>query len=110
MAPSGGGAMNLEQLHARDITVGIIGLGFAGLPLAVAFAQAGIEVIGVDISQERVQEVNEGRSHTPDVSAEQLTSLVQAGMLRATTRYAHLSDADAILICVPTPLRKSQDP
>lgn len=102
--------MDIEQIRTRDITVGLIGLGYAGLPLAVAFAEAGIEVVGVDINPSHVAQLNEGRSHTPDVSDAQLGPLVQAGIFRATTDYAHLSDADAILICVPTPLRKSHDP
>lgn len=102
--------MNIEQIRARDITVGLIGLGYAGLPLAVAFAEAGIEVVGVDVNPTHVAQLNEGHSHTPDVADAQLGPLVQAGIFRATTDYTHLGDADAILICVPTPLRKSHDP
>lgn len=102
--------MNIEQIQARDLTVGVIGLGYAGLPLGVAFAEAGMETIGVDIDQVRVREINRGRSHTPDVASSKLEEVVAAGLLRATTEYEHLADANAILICVPTPLRKSEDP
>ncbi|MBA3307710.1 MAG: nucleotide sugar dehydrogenase [Chloroflexi bacterium] len=84
--------------------VGIIGLGYVGLPLATAFAEAGLEVRGVDVSAERVAEVNAGRSYIGDVGTDQLAPLVASGRLTTSTDGASLRDCQAILICLPTPL------
>jgi len=85
-------------------------LGYVGLPLAVEFAKAGFNVIGVDVSQAKVSQLNAGSSYIPDISTEELQPLVQNGKLRATTSYEELRAADTISICVPTPLRKTKDP
>jgi UDP-N-acetyl-D-glucosamine dehydrogenase len=90
------------------ITVGIIGLGYVGLPLAVAFAQEGCEVIAVDIDQRKIEAIEAGDSYIEDVPSEELKRL--AGKLHATTRYARLAKANAILICVPTPLTRNREP
>ncbi|MFP4171329.1 MAG: nucleotide sugar dehydrogenase [Candidatus Hydrogenedentota bacterium] len=90
--------------------VGIIGLGYVGLPLAVEFARGGLHVIGVDVEPIRVAELNQGNSHILDVRPEDLAPLVSAGKLEATTDFGALAAVDAICICVPTPLRKSLDP
>src|SRR5690606_36940145 len=95
---------------ARQATVGIIGLGYTGLPLAVALAEAGFPVIGVDIDRQKVATINRGISPIGDVAPGRLAPLVQAERIRVTPEYDALREADAVIICVPTPLRKSQDP
>lgn len=94
--------------HSARITV--IGQGYVGLPLAVAFSQAGYRVTGLDIEKSRVKTLNRGRSMSPDVSSESLTALCKAGYYKASWNYSVLRDSDVIIICVPTPLRKSKDP
>jgi UDP-N-acetyl-D-glucosamine dehydrogenase len=89
-------------------TVGIIGLGYVGLPLAVAFAEQGSDVVAVDVDGRKVAEVTAGRSYIEDVSAARLAAV--HGRLSATTRYAQLAQADAVLICVPTPLTPNREP
>ena len=89
-------------------TVGVIGLGYVGLPLAVAFAQEGRDVIAVDCDARRVQAISDGRSYIEDVADEALAAV--SGSIRATTQYALLADADAVLICVPTPLTINREP
>ncbi|NLX10506.1 MAG: nucleotide sugar dehydrogenase [Chloroflexi bacterium] len=100
----------LDRLHNRTAKVGVIGMGYVGLPLAVEFARAGYHVIGLDVLPEKVAQLNAGESYIPDVPTETLAPLVQSGHLRATTTYDDLVDMDAISICVPTPLRKTKDP
>ena len=90
--------------------IAIIGAGYVGLPLAVAFAEAGCRVTCVDVDATRVAELAAGRSHVEDVPAATLTSLVEAGSIAATTDYAAVADAEAILICVPTPLTENREP
>jgi UDP-N-acetyl-D-glucosamine dehydrogenase len=89
-------------------TVGVIGLGYVGLPLAVAFAQEGCEVIAVDVDARKVEAVNAGESYIEDVSSELLRSVAEK--IHATTRYQRLEAADAVLICVPTPLTRNREP
>ena len=85
-------------------------MGYVGVPLAVEFARAGLDVVGVDTSAEKVEALNDGRSYILDVTSETLRDLVGRGVLRATMDFAVIRDCDAVCICVPTPLRKSQDP
>lgn len=103
-----------EQLSAkiegRTATVGIIGLGYVGLPLAVEFAHAGFNVVAFDVDGSKVKAINEGRSYIGDVSDEAVRAAVDAGKLRATTQASALREVDTISICVPTPLRKTKDP
>jgi UDP-N-acetyl-D-glucosamine dehydrogenase len=89
-------------------TVGVIGLGYVGLPLAVAFAQEGCDVIAVDLDPRKVEAIEAGESYIEDVSSEALKAV--AGRIRATTRYAGLEQADAVLVCVPTPLTRNREP
>ncbi|MGA2320068.1 MAG: nucleotide sugar dehydrogenase [Solirubrobacteraceae bacterium] len=89
-------------------TVGVIGLGYVGLPLAVAFAQEGCEVIAVDVDSRKIEAIEAGDSYIEDVPSELLRAL--RGRIHATTRYARLAKADAILICVPTPLTRNREP
>jgi UDP-N-acetyl-D-glucosamine dehydrogenase len=100
----------LQKIEARQATVGVVGLGYVGLPLAVALTQAGFKVIGIDVDAWKVTALNNGESYVEDVDSDDLRSMVNNGMLRASTDYHELVDADAISICVPTPLRKTKDP
>jgi UDP-N-acetyl-D-glucosamine dehydrogenase len=85
-----------------------VGLGYVGLPLAVAFAEAGAEVVGVDLDQRKVAAISAGESYIEDVSSEALEAV--RGRIEATTRYAHLARVDAIVVCVPTPLTRNREP
>jgi UDP-N-acetyl-D-glucosamine dehydrogenase len=100
----------LTHIAGRKALVGIVGLGYVGLPLAVAFAEEGFRVIGVDVDAEKVSSLNRGQSYIEDVPSAGLEPLVREGRFRATTDYADLAQAEAISICVPTPLRKTKDP
>jgi UDP-N-acetyl-D-glucosamine dehydrogenase len=100
----------LEKIERREAVISVIGLGYVGLPLAVEFAKEGYRVIGIDVSEEKVRQINAGISYIPDVPSEDVTDLVNKGKLGATTDYRVLQDVDAISICVPTPLRKTKDP
>ncbi len=99
-----------EKIIARQARVGIVGLGYVGLPLAVEFARSGFTVTGVDVSEEKTRRVNAGDSYVGDVPVAVLRPLVEAGKLRATTDFSAVRDLDTINICVPTPLRKTKDP
>jgi UDP-N-acetyl-D-glucosamine dehydrogenase len=100
----------LDRIRNKQVRVGVIGLGYVGLPLAVEFAKAGFHVTGFDVDQSKVDSITESRSYIPDVEQQDLEGCVKAGRLRATTDMARLSEMDAIDICVPTPLRKTKDP
>ncbi len=93
-----------------DNVVAIIGLGYVGLPLAVAFGRAGVPVVGVDVSRSKVEEINAGRSYIPDVPAGDIATLVKQNRLRATTDYVVVREAEAIFICVPTPYDLAKAP
>ena len=90
--------------------VGIIGLGYVGLPLAVTFARAGIPVLGLDAVSERVDEINGGRSYIEDVADDELRPLVEQGLVRATTSWDSMRWLDALIMCVPTPLTEHREP
>jgi UDP-N-acetyl-D-glucosamine dehydrogenase len=100
----------LKKIETRTATVGVIGLGYVGLPLALEFARAGFRTIGFDVDSGRVADVNAGRSYVGDVKDSDLAPLVKNGHLRAALPGDDLGRCDAISICVPTPLRKSKDP
>lgn len=100
----------LKKLNERRAIVGVIGLGYVGLPLAVEFARGGLKVVGFDLDQSRVDEINDGLSYIPDVPAEMVAALVERGKLSAATDFTHLAETDAVIICVPTPLRKTKEP
>ncbi len=99
-----------KKIRDKSAVVGIVGIGYVGLPLAVAFAAAGFKVLGFDIRQRNVDSVNRGKSYIADVSDENLSSVVTASLLEATTDQSRLAEADAICICVPTPLTTTKDP
>lgn len=100
----------LKAIHSTKARVAIIGMGYVGLPLAVCVAKIGYHVIGVDVSSQRVAQLNAGQSYINDVSSEELEDLVHTGKLRASTDIQVLKQADVIVICVPTPLTKNRDP
>ena len=100
----------LDKIARREAKIGIIGLGYVGLPMAVAYGSEGFQVVGIDVDARKVDLLNKGESYIDDVRAETISRLVQDGRLRATTDYAAIRNLDAISICVPTPLRKTRDP
>ena len=100
----------IQKFNQREAVIGIIGMGYVGLPAAVAFAEEGFTVIGIDVDGTKVAALNRGESYIEDVASTSLKPLVDKGKLRASTDYADLVNADAISICVPTPLRKTKDP
>lgn len=104
------GRILAEKIENRAAVVGVVGLGYVGLPLAVEFAGAGFNVLALDLDLRKVEAVNKGRSYIKDVKEQDVSSAVRAGKLHATDDYAALREADAISICVPTPLRKTKDP
>ena len=102
---------SLEELIAkRQAVVGVIGLGYVGLPLAVEFASAGLQVLGFDMQPRKVERVNAGDSYIGDVPSERLRPLTQSGRLTATNSFADMGRCDAICICVPTPVDKNRTP
>jgi UDP-N-acetyl-D-glucosamine dehydrogenase len=98
------------RLKNKQASIAVLGLGYVGLPLAVVFAEAGFTVTGIDPDQRKVDTICRGESHIQDVPAGQVARLVASGKLSATADFAVLSKADAVSICVPTPLRKTGDP
>jgi len=99
-----------EKIRSRSAKVGVVGLGYVGLPLAVAFSEAGFRVLGFDIQQKRVDLVNQGKSYIADVSEARLSSALANNLVEATTDQSRLGEVDAICVCVPTPLTKTKDP
>ncbi len=100
----------LEKLEDRSACLGIVGLGYVGLPLALEFAKAGFHVIGYDVSDRVVNGLNSGTSHIQDVSSDELAAVVKSGHFEATVDESRLREMDAISIAVPTPLAKTRDP
>lgn len=99
-----------RKINDRSARIGIVGLGYVGLPLSVEFARAGFRVVGIDVDPRKVQAVNSGTSHIEDVTTATLRPLVKSGLIRAQSDYKGCGGLDAILIAVPTPLRKTKDP
>jgi UDP-N-acetyl-D-glucosamine dehydrogenase len=100
----------LARINNRTACVGVVGLGYVGLPLALEFARAGFRVIGFDVNQRVVDALMAGRSHIQDVSAEELGAAVRKGSFVATTDVSRMREVDAVSIAVPTPLVKTRDP
>ena len=100
----------LKKIENKEIEVGVVGLGYVGLPLAVEKAKAGFKTIGFDVQEEKVNLVNEGHNYIGDVVDSDLKKLVDEGMLKATTDFSFVKDVDFIAICVPTPLDSHQEP
>jgi UDP-N-acetyl-D-glucosamine dehydrogenase len=99
-----------EKILDRSAKVGIIGLGYVGLPLAVEFAKAGYVTVGIDVDARRVDDISAGRTYIQDVPEADLKSVVEGGKLAATTDFSVLREVDSVSVCVPTPLRKTKDP
>jgi UDP-N-acetyl-D-glucosamine dehydrogenase len=99
-----------HKISNRTARVGIVGLGYVGLPLAVEFAKAGFSVTGLDVQESKVARLNAGDSYIQDVPSTTVAALIEAGKLRATTDFAAIAELDTLNICVPTPLRKTKDP
>ena len=100
----------LKKIEEKEIVVGVVGLGYVGLPLAVEKAKAGYKTIGFDVQEQKVNMVNEGHNYIGDVVDNDLEKLVESGMLSATTDFSFVKDVDFIAICVPTPLDIHQQP
>lgn len=100
----------ISKLNSKTAVVGVVGLGYVGLPLAVEKAKAGFKVIGFDVQQNRVDMVNQGMNYIGDVVDSDLREIVQEKMLQATTDYSLINDVDVVTICVPTPLDRYQQP
>lgn len=100
----------LDKIADKTARLGVVGVGYVGLPLAMVFGDAGFRVTGIDVNTERVATLNRGASHIEDVSNAHVRQLVETGRFDASSDFATLADLDAISICVPTPLRKTRDP
>jgi UDP-N-acetyl-D-glucosamine dehydrogenase len=105
-----GAASLRDRLTSRSARVGVVGLGYVGLPLAVEFARAGFVTTGIDLDSRKVDAVNQGTSYIPDVETAEVARLVAGQRLRASTDFSVVAELDTINICVPTPLRKTKDP
>ena len=103
-------AATIDRITNKQAKVGIIGLGYVGLPLAVEFARGGFDVTGFDVDEEKITAISQGHSYIPDVAEAELNAVVKAGRLRATSDMKQLATMDVVDIAVPTPLRKTRDP
>jgi UDP-N-acetyl-D-glucosamine dehydrogenase len=99
-----------KSIADRTARIGVIGLGYVGLPLIVEFALKGFDSVGFEVDETKAEEVNAGRSYIVDVTSETLARAVNSGKLAATTDFSRLAECDVVIICVPTPLRKTKDP
>ena len=100
----------IEKLENKTAKIAVLGLGYVGLPFATVFAEAGFHVMGIDPDVRKIEKLKKGESYIQDVPTELVAKLVKAGKLEATTDFSALTEADAVSICVPTPLRKTGDP
>lgn len=98
----------LDKVESRSAVIGVVGIGYVGLPISVSFAEAGFQVVGIDLREEKVATINSGGSHLRDVADAKVKMLVDRGKLAASTSFEPLRDADAVIICVPTPLAGGQ--
>ena len=110
VVPSGTAQLLTEKIQSRKARVGVIGLGYVGLPLAVEYAQAGFHVTGIDLMDSKCDRINAGESYIGDVPSSVVQPLAASGLLRATTDFSAILELDTINIAVPTPLRKTKDP
>ncbi|MEA3225579.1 MAG: nucleotide sugar dehydrogenase, partial [Planctomycetota bacterium] len=99
-----------KKVQNKEVVVGVLGLGYVGLPLAREFASAGVKVIGFDVDEKKIKVLNSGRSIIKHVPHSQVKQMVNAGLFTATTKMARLRTVDAVLICVPTPLTENREP
>lgn len=99
-----------EKILSKKAQIGIVGVGYAGLPLAMEFARSGFKVHGIDVDDEKVKDLNEGKSHIEDVKDDILQFAIRAGCFEAHSDYEVVSQLDCVILCVPTPLRQTKDP
>src|SRR5690242_17282468 len=99
-----------EKIRSRSARVGVIGLGYVGLPLGCEFARHGFHVTGVDLDAKKIEAIRGGKSYIADVASEEVDRLVSTNRLVASADYSLLAELDTVDICVPTPLRKTKDP
>ncbi|MCB2203202.1 nucleotide sugar dehydrogenase [bacterium] len=103
--------MTLEQkITSKDITIGVVGLGYVGLPLAVEYAAQGFKTVGIDVDQKKVDALNKGKNYIDDVDSKLLASVVKEGWFKAENHYRSVKKLDVIFICVPTPFTETKDP
>lgn len=100
----------IEKLNNKTAVIGIVGLGYAGLPLMLRFMEGGYRVLGIDIDEDKVTSLNQGRSYIEHIPAEKIAQAVQTGGFRATADFSQSAQADALILCVPTPLNKYREP
>ena len=100
----------LNKIETKNLRVGVIGMGYVGLPLAVEFAKYGLKVVGIDLNEQKVSSLNQGKSHILDVPDYEVNQLVENRNLLATSDFSIISELDALSICVPTPLNENQEP
>jgi UDP-N-acetyl-D-glucosamine dehydrogenase len=100
----------LDRIRSKKARLGVIGLGYVGLPLLVEYARAGFHAVGIDVDETKVRRIGQGDSYIRDVPSEILRECIDAGTLKATADFSVLADVDTVNICVPTPLRKTRDP
>src|ERR1044071_8150340 len=100
----------IGQITNKQFHVGVIGLGYVGLPLVVEFASKGFKATGFEVDENKAAQINAGKSYIGDVPSARVQELVAETRLLATTNFDHLAACDAIIICVPTPLRKTKEP
>src|SRR5258708_39941291 len=101
---------SISLITEKRARIGVIGLGYVGLPLLVEFAANGFHSVGFEVDENKANQINAGSSYIGDVPSERVKNLVAAKLMCATTDFQHLSDCDAMIICVPTPLRKTKEP
>ena len=100
----------LEKIKSKQAVIGIVGLGYVGLPLAQAFCQQGINVVGLDIDQEKIDLIEKGQSYIKHISNEVIETMRSGGLFQVTSDFSEIADVDVIIICVPTPLSKHREP
>lgn len=102
--------LTIDRILAKQVTVGIVGLGYVGYPLALSFAEAGVQAIGFDIDEYKIASLNSGQSYIRHIKGERLEAVLRSGRLHATADYSQVRDCDAVVICVPTPLTHHMEP
>ncbi len=100
----------LNSLRNKKATIGIIGMGYVGLPLAIAYAESGFKVLGIDIDKDKINKINNAKSYINHIPSKKLTTLVNSSSLKATNNFHEVSGLDAIILCLPTPLNKYREP